>query len=50
MRKQNAKGQYIQRFDEEKQFTLQAPKTRIREPYPWEVEEKKNSKPVKVAK
>ncbi|MBI2742604.1 MAG: hypothetical protein HYX48_01645 [Chlamydiales bacterium] len=44
MRKQNAKGEYIQRHESEYQFKVESPKMREREKYPWEEPQKSSQK------
>lgn len=41
IRRQNAKGEYILRQDGEVLFSVEAPKVRSREKYPWEEEKKR---------
>jgi hypothetical protein len=36
LREQNAKGEYVYRNHDERQYPLQTPPHRDREPYPWE--------------
>jgi len=38
LREQNAKGEYVYRNHDEKQYPLNPPIHREREPYPWETE------------
>ena len=38
LREQNAKGEYVYRNHNEKQYPIKPPTPRDREPYPWESE------------
>ena len=43
IREQNAKGEYIYRKANEFFYQVEAPKPRVREPYPWEETSAKSS-------
>ncbi len=44
LREQNAKGEYVYRNHDEKQYPLKTPTHRERDPYPWEEEVETNTK------